>query len=493
MGGSTTKTSSNSNSLLGVAGTQSGTTNNTTTSKDIATNTATSSNVNQGQNYNVSGSWIPEEQRARGEAISQGAFGQYTGDGQSAYKPYSYGAYEQVGKDTTGQLTGYHDQAGSNFSAAGSSYQPYFNQATNQANAAATNTATGPDYTTANVQQFMNPYTDTVIDNGLRRMDEVYQKNRTGLDDQAAKTGGAFGGTRNAVEQAENTKNYGNSVADFVGSQYSGAFNNAQNQFNTDIAQKNSAAGQNFQQGMTAAEFQAKMGQNTQGAQITAGQALDSHGNIITAQEQAQKQNAYNQGYQNDMDKPLEIYGKLADLNNAQKTNQLNTSYGGESGTQTGTNNSTSTGTSTGTSVGNTTGQNTGLTVGNEVATGKSKESGGWLGPAMNAAATVMMSDRRSKTDVDETDPEEILGAFAKMTPKSYTYKDEVVADYPDLARPGRHTGVMAQDAEGAFGRALGPEVEGMKTLELSDLVGNLMAAVHGLEKRTRSLKERSQ
>jgi len=490
MGGATTKTNSKSDSLLGVAGTQSGTSTNTTTSKDIATNTGTTANQNTGQNFNVSGSWIPEEQRARGEAISQGAFSASTG--ANAPKPYTYGAYEQVGKDTTGQLNQYHTQAGQNVTGAGSSYQPYFSQATAGANAtAAANQVSGPDYTTANVQQFMNPYTDTVVDNGLRKMDEVYQKNRTGLDDQAAKTGGAFGGTRNAVEQAENTKNYGNAVGDFVGSQYSGAFNNAQNQFNTNFSQNAAAKGQNFGQGMTTANFNAQMGKDTQGAQLAAAQAQAGFGNTVMGQEQAQKDNAWAKGYQNDINQPLDIAKKLADLNNNQKTNQLNTSFGGESGTQTGTNNSTSVGTSTGTSVGNTSAQNTGLTIGNETATGKSKESGGWLGPAMGAAAS-MMSDKRSKTDVDETDPEEILGAFAKMSPKSYTYKDEVVSDYPDLAKPGRHTGVMAQDAEGAFGREMGPEVDGMKTLDTNDLVGQLMAAVHGLEKRTRGLRERA-
>jgi hypothetical protein len=46
---------------------------------------------------------------------------------------------------------------------------------------------------------------------------------------------------------------------------------------------------------------------------------------------------------------------------------------------------------------------------------------------------------------------------------------------------------------EGAFGREMGPETEdGLKTVDIPNVLGELVAAVHALEKRTRGLRERT-
>lgn len=408
---------------------------------------------------------IPLEIRKRGTAITTAAMKSQF-DPAEKYQSYTpqhtkYGAYQQVGDATTGQLNQYHDQAGQNFTGASTSYQPYFNQAGTTAGQAATNTAQnaqGPNYTTGNVQQFMSPYTAAVLDDGTRRLTESYNENRSKLNDQAAKTGGAFGGTRNAVEQGINTKNFMNTLGDFTNTVNSQAFNNAQSQYNQDFSQKlattqanNAAAGQNFNQGMTAAEFQKNLGKDTQGAQIAAGDAQLKLGNVVTGQEDAEKQNAYNKGYLDERGYALDTYERLAALNAMQPVNRTSTTSG--SSTQ--------------------------------------SESGGWIGPAMQAAGTaaMFMSDEDSKEDVESLDPEEALGAFARVKPKEYSYKDEVVRDYPDLAKEGRRAGFMAHEMEGAFGREMGPEVDGMKTVDIPQVLGELVAAVHGLEKRTRGLK----
>jgi hypothetical protein len=411
---------------------------------------------------------IPAEIRNRGTTITNAAMKTYF-DPAKKYQSFgtgpNYAKDKAVGEATTGQLNAQHGQAEDNFTQAGSSYKPYFDQAGTAAGQAATNTAQnaqGPNYTTANVQGFMDPYKSAVIDDGVRRLQESYDINRTKLDDQAGKVGGAFGGTRNAVEQSLNTKNFNNTKSDFINSGLSSAFTNAQDQFNTDFSQQlatvnqnNQAAGQNFQQGMTTADFLKNMGKSTQDAQLAAGNAQLGLGNIKTAQEQAEKDNAYSKGYMDRRDNPMETYERLAAMNAMQPHNRT----------------STTTGTST------------------------EKSSGGWLGPALQAGASVagMMSDEDSKEDIEDYDGEEALGAFAKVKPKSYEYKDEVIRDYPELASEGRKSGFLAQDMEGAFGREMGPETEdGLKTVDIPNVLGELVAAVHALEKRTRGLRERT-
>jgi hypothetical protein len=401
---------------------------------------------------------IPAEIRNRGTTITNAAMKTYF-DPSKKYQSFGTGANAAkdaaVGEATTGQLNEFHDQAGGNFTKAGSSYKPYFNQAGQTANSTAASTQVqGPNYTTQNVQGFMDPYKAAVIDDGVRRLTESYDINRSKLNDQAAKTGGAFGGTRNAVEQATNTKNFNNTLSDFVNSGLSSAFTNAQNQYNTNFEQTRAAQGQNFQQGMTTANFQKDLGKDTQAAQINAGKSQLELGNIKTAQEQAEKDNAYSKGYMDRRDYPMETYERLAAMNAMQPHNRT----------------STTTGSST------------------------EKSGGGWLGPALNAGANIaMMSDEDSKEDVKDYDGEEALGAFAKVKPKSYEYKDEVLRDYPELAKEGERTGFMAQDMEGAFGREMGSETEdGMKTIDIPNVLGELVAAVHALEKRTRGLRERT-
>jgi hypothetical protein len=409
---------------------------------------------------------IPAEIRNRGTKITTGAMKTYF-DPAKKYQSYTSSnpqasTYQNVGEQTTGQLNEFHDQAGDNFTNAGSSYQPYFNEAKTTSDQAATNTAqnaTGPNYNSATVGAFADPYKDAVLDDGTRRLTEAHDINRTKLNDQAAKTGGAFGGTRNAVEQSLNTKNFNNTLGDFTNTVNSQAFKDAQGQFNTDWSQKlattqanNQAAGQNYNQGQTTAEFQKSLGKDTQGAQIAAGDAQLKLGNVKTAQEDAEKTTAYSKGYLDQRDYPMDTYERLAAMNAMQPVNRTST----------------------------TTGSNT------------QSQSGGWLGPALQAGGSVaaMMSDERVKEDIEDVDAEDVLGAFAKIQPKSYAYKDEVVRDYPELAKEGRRTGFMAQDLEGAFGREMGSEVDGIKTVDIPEVLGELVAAVHGLEKRTRSLRK---
>jgi hypothetical protein len=101
-----------------------------------------------------------------------------------------------------------------------------------------------------------------------------------------------------------------------------------------------------------------------------------------------------------------------------------------------------------------------------------------------------MGSDERIKEDVHERDPEQVLGAFAEVRPVEYTYKASAREAHPDITFEGRRRGFMAQDLERAFGRPSGPTLrDGTKTVDIPNLLGDVVAAITGLEKRTRALK----
>lgn len=411
---------------------------------------------------NVSKTEIPAEIRERGSTITNAAMGSYF-DPASRYTSFTssdpnYGTYNQVGINTTGQLNNYHTQAGQNFTDAGSSYQPYISRAdqtVTQANA--DNQATGvngPNFNWGTLSQYMNPFAQGVIDQGVNEIG----RNLTGqrLQNQsAAAQAGAFGGARHGVIDAEAQRTAADTLQNFVGNQLNTGFNQAVGQYNTDFGQKlqanaasNAAKAQNFGQSQSLAQILANLGQQRQQQQLAAGGAQLNLGNVMTAQEQAQKDNAYSKGYVDQRGYPMDIYERLAAINAMQPVNRTSTT------------------------------------------TGTQSTSGGWLGPAIGAVGSIFAaSDERAKENIKDVDPEEVLGAFAQVQPKSYTYKKDIVQALPGITAPGPRTGFMAQDLERAFGKKSGPDILGVKTVDMAEVMGNLVAAVHGLEKRTRGLK----
>lgn len=399
---------------------------------------------------------IPAEIRERGTKITSGAMNAYF-DPSTKYEPYNYGKYKGVGQDTTAQLTPSHTQAGQNFSASSTSFQPYIDQAQSTATAAVNGHQAqmmdGPDYTWENVQRFMNPFTQGVIDQGVTEINRDLTNQRIENQSRAAQAG-AFGGARHGVIDAESQRTAANTIQNFVGQQLNTGFNQAVGQYNTDFDQRlaatktnNDARGQNVSQALSLSQLIANLGKQKQDQQIASGKAQLDFGNTVMAQEQAQKDNAYEKGYLQKRDYPMDIYERLAAINAMQPVNRTSTT------------------------------------------TGTEKSSGGWLGPLLGAGAQIIAaSDERAKENIEDVDPEEILGAFASVTPKRYTYKQNIREALPDLTSDGVRTGFMAQDLERAFGKPSGPTVKGVKTVDMVEVMGNLVAAVHGLEKRTRGL-----
>ena len=92
----------------------------------------------------------------------------------------------------------------------------------------------------ATAQKMMNPYLQASLDPQLaaaKRQAEISQVNNAGKATQA----GAFGGSRGAIMSAEGERALGANLANITGQGYNTAFTNAQNQFNTEVGQQQTA------------------------------------------------------------------------------------------------------------------------------------------------------------------------------------------------------------------------------------------------------------
>ncbi len=393
---------------------------------------------------------IPKEIRERGSTITKGAMNAYF-DPATRYQPFSYNQQDQqYGAARTGQLNQYHTQGGQQSQGAQHGWQPYYNAAGQQAQQSTQGGYTqGPNYNSQTVGRFMNPFMNHVIGRGAQEIGRNLNLQR--LDNQSRAAGaGAFGGARHGVVDAEAQRTAADTLQNFIGSQLNQGFGHAVNQFNTDFAQRMGANQQNYQQGMGYANFLQGQGTDAQGRYLAGQQSANNQGNVIMAQEQAQKDAALAERDQA-MNYPMDVYERLAGINAMQPVNRTSTMSG----------------------------------------TATQSQSGGWLGPVMNAAGTAIgaFSDENTKEDIEDVDAEEVLGAFSQVEPKSYNYKPEFVENYPDLTQPGRRTGFMAQDLEKAFG-SKNQRVDGFQVVDTNEMIGRIVAAIHGLEKRTRPLKE---
>jgi hypothetical protein len=109
----------------------------------------------------------------------------------------------------------------------------------------------GQDFTTAQVQNYMNPYLQAALEPQLaeaRRQALITQTQNASRLAQA----GAFGGSRQAIMDAENQRNLGTNLANITGQGYNTAYTNAASQFNADQARKIQEAQLQAQYGLSA-------------------------------------------------------------------------------------------------------------------------------------------------------------------------------------------------------------------------------------------------
>lgn len=127
----------------------------------------------------------------------------------------------------------------------------------------------------ADMASYMSPYTDSVIESGLRDLGGAQEMslNQQGAQATAAN---AFGGSRQGIAEAETRKAYGQQAADFIGKQRANAFNQAQQAAQFDLTGQQQRAIQqaqfNQQAGLTNlnANQQARLA-NQQAALAAAG------------------------------------------------------------------------------------------------------------------------------------------------------------------------------------------------------------------------------
>jgi len=162
-------------------------------------------------------------------------------------------------------------------------------------------------------QQYMNPYLQAALDPQIAEARRQAQISRMG-DAARLSQAGAFGGSRQAIMEAEGARNLGTNLASITGAGYNTAYQNAMSQFNADQARKQAAqqateasrqfgAGQaanaaqlQAQFGMTAQQAQEAARQFNQGQAMTAAQLQAQYGMTAQQAQEASRQFAAQQG-----------------------------------------------------------------------------------------------------------------------------------------------------------------------------------------------------
>ena len=142
-------------------------------------------------------------------------------------------------------------------------------------------------------QQYMNPYLQASLDPQLA---EAKRQAMINQQTNAAKMtqGGAFGGGRSAIMDAEGQRNLGTRLADITGKGYDTAYTNAMAQFNADQARQLNEAQYGYTQGMTSADRAAMYGMDAAKAAEQSKQFGATYANtgLNTALSAAQAQGA---------------------------------------------------------------------------------------------------------------------------------------------------------------------------------------------------------
>jgi tetratricopeptide (TPR) repeat protein len=166
-----------------------------------------------------------QENYDRAKQVANRPFQQYTGDRVANLDPAFNAAYKKLG--TVDDYQGYYDQAGQMLQGLMDYNPASINPSSVQAGQIAT----------TNLDPYMNPYTENVIDRTTANMERSGQLAQNSLAAQAA-AGKSFGGSRQAlqagIQGAETTRGIG----DYASGAREKAFTNAQQQAQFDITKK---------------------------------------------------------------------------------------------------------------------------------------------------------------------------------------------------------------------------------------------------------------
>jgi hypothetical protein len=148
-------------------------------------------------------------------------------------------------------------------------------------------------------QDYMNPYMQNVVDTQQREAQRTADVASTARGANAARSG-AFGGSRQAVMDAEAARNLATQKGDIQSSGLNAAYQQAQQQFNADQARQMQAQQANQGAGLTTgqANLNANLGVQSLGAgQNLQAQQYNQANNLATQQAQ-QQANQYGYGQQ---------------------------------------------------------------------------------------------------------------------------------------------------------------------------------------------------
>jgi hypothetical protein len=230
---------------------------------------------------------------AKGQALSEMPYEQYSGPltaGESPLQTQAFGTASNLQTPASiGQAAG--TAGGIATAAQNLNYTP-----------------TTGTFDTAAAQQYMNPYLQQALAPQLaelQRQNQIANMTNAGKLTQA----GAYGGSRQAVMDAENQRNMMQQIAATTGQGYNTAYNNAMSQFNADQQRKMQEAqfGANYglqglQTGLQAAQAQGALGsQENQAnlANLNEQATLGATQRGIQAEDITAQQNAFNEARAN--------------------------------------------------------------------------------------------------------------------------------------------------------------------------------------------------
>ncbi|MCO4879061.1 tail fiber domain-containing protein [Paraburkholderia caribensis] len=298
--------------------------------------------------------------------------------------------------------------------------------------------------TTDQIQAQLSPYLKQVMDTTNQQIQQqgAITNQQTNAGATAA---GAFGGSRQAVQNALNDKytqqNIASADANIQNQGYQQAVaqanQNAQGNYNASLANQNAGLQGNAQQ-LQSAQLLGSLGQAQQG------NAAANAGSMITAggltQQQQQNVDNYNQ----------QIYAQQQGAGERQLQDLLSATYGGNAG---------------GSSISTTSGSSLGSILG--------------LIGGLGSSAMSFFSDRNLKTDVKDIDSDEAVEKFKNMPISTWRYKPGIgMGD-------AMHMGPMAQDFQKSFGLGDG------HTIQAVDAFGTQAAAIKGLANKVSALEKR--
>jgi len=174
------------------------------------------------------------------------------------------------------------------------------------------------NFTASDAQSLMNPYLQASLAPQLAIQQQLQGANQQVQNAQAAQAG-AFGGSRAGVQAAATNLNNQLANQNLIGQGYNTAFNNAQNQFNTQNqlnAQQQQFGANLGMQGLNTALQSANTLGTLGNAQYNQNLGITGLQNQLGGQQQQQEQNVLNTQYQNFLNAQNYPYQQLNFMSN---------------------------------------------------------------------------------------------------------------------------------------------------------------------------------